>query len=371
VLAPFQDVARLPLLDVLARGPETWDRLVDRAPTPSPFMRWAWHRAWAETAPAEDARAAFVMPLHGPGGDVQALLPFGVHTRRFRRVPVRALGWSIGNAGCPDHLDIPALPDVSLDGAAAALEELPWDVIVLDHVADDAPGVARLSDAFRRRGCAVRRTPTEWCPYLDLPADWDGYLASLSSTRRQAVRRHERTLHREHAVSLVDYGPDRLDEGWDVLRDLHARRWGHAGAFADPRVDGLLRRFSAALAASGDLWLTTLDVDGAPVAAWLGFLCGGTVHFYQSGRDPEWNSHGVGAVLMGMMIHRAIDRGHRRLDFLRGQESYKLSWTSAQRPNHQVVVFRRGWRGALLRTLDLAAHARAALRPEAERATEE
>ena len=362
MIARPQDVARIPLPDGLACGPETWDRLVAQAPVPSPFMRWAWHRAWVESALPDEMQAAFVLALYGPQRSIQALVPFGLHAQRFRRMQVTALRWLIGSVGCPDHLDIPAAPDASFDEAVQAIEELPWDVVVLSHVAEEAPGVAQLSDALRRRGHAVRRTPVEWCPYLDLPGDWDAYLASLSSGRRQTIRRMERSLRRAHDVSVTDYAPDRLDEGWDLLRSLHQRRWGDAGAFADPRVDELLRRFTSDLAARGELWLTTLDVDGEPVAAWYGFVWRETVYFYQGGRDLRWQAHGVGSVLMGLMIRRAIERGHRRVDFLRGQEPYKLTWTSTQRPNYEVAVFRRGWRGAVLRGLDLAAQARTNLR---------
>ena len=362
MIARPQDVARIPLSAGLACGPETWDRLVAYAPVPSPFMRWAWHRAWVDTARPDEARAAFVMALYGPQRTIQALVPFGLHAQRFRHVPVTALQWLIGSVGCPDHLDIPAVPDAAFDEMIQAIEELPWNVVVLRHVAEDAPGVARLSDALRRRGHAVRRTPVEWCPYLDLPGDWETYLSSLSTTRRQAIRRKERTLRRDHVVSVTDYAPDRLNEGWDRLRALHEQRWGDAGAFADRRLDELLRRFASDLAARGELWLNTLDVDGEPVAAWYGFAWRETVYFYQGGRDPRWNAHSVGSVLMGLMIRRAIERGFRRMDFLRGQEPYKLTWTATQRPNYEVAVFRRGWRGTVLRGLDLAARARANLR---------
>src|SRR5260370_7307932 len=85
------------------------------------------------------------------------------------------------------------------------------------------------------------------------------------------------------------------------------------------------------MARRGRLWLTTLDLDGQPAAAWYGFSSPDTVYFYQSGRAPQWEDASVGLVLMGMMIRRAIERGYRRFDFLRGAAAYKRGLTGAPR----------------------------------------
>ena len=343
-------------------GAESWDRRVARSPMPSPFMRWAWHQAWADSAPPPELDAAFVVEVHGPEGTVEALIPMSLRQMRFRRTRTKALGWAIDGVGAPDHLDAPVVPGTSLDAVLSAVEDLPWDVMVLAHVASDAPGVAQLSDALRRRGLSVRRTATEPCPYLDLPEDWDSYLAARSSSRRETIRRKERRLRREHRVSVTDYVPERLDDGWRLLQTLHAQRWDGGGVLADPRLNDLLRRFTSELAGRDEVWLTTLDVDDVAVAAWYGFAWNDTVFFYQSGRDPRWEPASVGLVLMATMIRRAIDRGYRRFDFLRGREAYKLTWTSTERMNYEVVAFRQGWRGGMLRGLDLIGRARERLR---------
>jgi CelD/BcsL family acetyltransferase involved in cellulose biosynthesis len=131
-------------------------------------------------------------------------------------------------------------------------------------------------------------------------------------------------------------------------------------------LDRLLRRYSTWLADRDELWLTSLDIDGSPAAAWLGFAWRDTVYFYQGGRDPRWDAEGAGQVLTGAMVRRAIERGFRRYDFLRGRDDYKLSWTSKQRSIHELIVFRPGVRGMWFRALDAAGRARARLRSRAE-----
>jgi CelD/BcsL family acetyltransferase involved in cellulose biosynthesis len=329
-------------------------------------MQWAWHQAWTQSASADEVMASFAIMLRGPGDCARGLLPLAIRPMRFRRAPVKALTWAAGSVGCPDHLDIPAPPDADLESTVPLLEALPWDVIILSGVAAEAVNVTRLCDAFVGRGYTVRRAVLDSCPYVDLPRSWDEYLASLSPTRRQTIRRKERKLMREHAVAVTDYGPHSLDEGWRRLCSLHEARWAGPGALGDPRLAPLVHHFSSDLAARGELWLTTLDLDGEPAAAWHGFAWRDTVYFYQGGRDPRRAAESVGLVLMGAMIRRAIERGYRRFDFLRGRDAYKLSWTSTERPIYEVVVFRPGWRGRWLRGLDLAGRARARLRSRPE-----
>jgi len=349
-------VTRTSLSDALALGPHEWDALLARGPSPSPFMSWAWHRAWAVSAPPAEVDASHVLLLHGSDSSLQAVLPMRMCYVRFRRVWVRALNWAVGDVGCPDQLDVLALPEADLGSLAAAIDAMPWQIIILDNLAERAPNAERLCAALAARGHAIRRSPLWSCPRLELPRSWDAYLATLSANRRQILRRKERSLFRDHAAAVVDYEEDRLDEGWDHLLRLHKQRWDDAGggALGDPRSERLQRHFAGEMAKQKRLWLTTLDLDGQPAAAWYGFTSDDTVYFYQSGRDPRWERESVGLVLMGMMIQRAIQRGYRAFDFLRGDDRYKRQWTLARRKTGETVIFRSGWRRLWLRALDAA-----------------
>ncbi len=87
-------------------------------------------------------------------------------------------------------------------------------------------------------------------------------------------------------------------------------------------------------------------VDGAAAASWYGLRGADTVYYYQGGRDPRHRDLGVGSVLMGMMIRRAIEVGARRFDMLRGDEAYKARWTDSADITRRLVALRPsvwGW----------------------------
>jgi len=354
-------VELVPLREALAMGSEAWSALQAASPTPNPFMSWAWHRSWADTATPGEVESSRAFVLRSSAGQVTGLFPLRPHRTRFRRVPVRTLGWAIGDLGCPDHLDLLASHHADIETLVPRLDRLSWDAILLDNVAEHAPNLDRLCVACERRGWSVHRLPTSRCPYLALPDSWTAYLSQLSSGRRRGLRRGERVLRREHRVVVTDYGGERFEEGWRCLRDLHLKRWGDAGHLATPLMAQLHQRFASLLPPRGTVWLASLDLDGRPAAAWYGFAVGDTVYYYQSGWDPRCGRRSVGSALTAMMIRRAIEQGYRVFDFLRGEERYKQTWTGLARTCYQLVILRSGWRGAALRWLDRVARLRSTL----------
>jgi hypothetical protein len=204
-------VTRTSLRDALALGPAAWDAVLAQS-VAAPFGGWAWHRAWADSAPAAEVDASEALLLRGSDGSLRAILPIGLRRARFRRVPVQALTWAIGDAGCPDHLDVLALPGADLGALVPALEDLPWQVLILSNLAPNAWAARQLCESLAGHGYVVRREALWACPYIELCDDWERYLATLTPTRRQTLRRKERNLQRHHAMTITDYD-DRVDEG--------------------------------------------------------------------------------------------------------------------------------------------------------------
>ena len=350
----LSQVASVSMGDALRTCRDEWNVLGTRPGQESPFTSWAWYNAWWETCSQAERDRSVAVVSRSADGRLSAVLPVSQRSIRFRRRCVRALTWATGDDGCPDHLDVLASSEADARGLAPAIVDIDWDILRFDNVSEQAPMADALMHELRDRGFVVVKRPLWRCPYIDLPTSWDEYLGSLSRSRREAIRRKERALHKRGHVALTSYSGAQVGAGMQLLIDLHDARWHGTGAF-NARAAELHRHLSRELSRSGELWLFTLDVDDRPVAAWYGFVRGGTLAFYQSGRDPAWASLGVGAVLMGIMIRRAIEGGIRRFDFLRGEESYKAAWASKVAMTYELLAFRSSWRARIVRGLDLIA----------------
>ena len=57
--------------------------------------------------------------------------------------------------------------------------------------------------------------------------------------------------------------------------------------------------------------------------------------------DPDARDLSPGILLVYSLIARALAAGVRRLDFLRGNESYKYDWGAVDEPIQRLLVRRR------------------------------
>src|SRR3989442_3567099 len=103
-------VTRVSLSEALALGPAAWDDLAAPGGSPSPFMSWAWHRAWLDSAPTEEVVATTALLLRGPAGSLDALLPIRPSRQPFHPVRVQAGTWAAGDVGCQYDVRLPRAP---------------------------------------------------------------------------------------------------------------------------------------------------------------------------------------------------------------------------------------------------------------------
>jgi CelD/BcsL family acetyltransferase involved in cellulose biosynthesis len=94
---------------------------------------------------------------------------------------------------------------------------------------------------------------------------------------------------------------------------------------------------------AGQLRMSWLELDGTPAAAEYHLADGSTTYAYQGGVDPERLNEEPGRLSTILCLQHAIEEGHRRLDFLRGDEPYKAHWRAEPRAtyDYRVVPNRR------------------------------
>jgi CelD/BcsL family acetyltransferase involved in cellulose biosynthesis len=135
----------------------------------------------------------------------------------------------------------------------------------------------------------------------------------------------------------------------EAFIDLHQARWGERGLFP-PTPGGdqsrrLVRRmfelFGSRRQPSGwSVHLGFLTVAGRRIGAEIHFETPSSVLYYNAGVDPEAREFSPGVVLLERLVRRAIERGKRRVDLLRGNEPYKYEWGAVDEPIQRVLVRR-------------------------------
>ena len=152
------------------------------------------------------------------------------------------------------------------------------------------------------------------------------------------MRARERRLAERHTLRYRLADEHSFDGDFETLVRLHELRWGGTTAVFAGRGHAFQRDAARALLATGRLRLWVLELDGEPAAAWQGFRMDGAESYYQSGRDPRFDSESAGFVLLCHTIREALADGMGEYRFLLGGEAYKDRFANADPGVVSLVV---------------------------------
>jgi CelD/BcsL family acetyltransferase involved in cellulose biosynthesis len=339
-------IRRFATLDELAPYAEDWERLAAGVPFCSSTWLWHWWRHYGPQSDGDQPRTCLaVLGVFDDAGSLMGIAPWYVDRSVVHGRVLRPLG---SGEVCSDYLSVlchPAMKEAVVEALAdylvqSALDNDPnalrWDLLELDGVDAEDRVMAGLLGALALTGCTIHRRPCVSCWRLELPTDWDCYLASLGKGQRRTVRRLERDI--VHTDRVVLHTPTRLEEllpAMDILVDLHQRRrqmLGEKGCFASAPFLGFYRDVVPELLRLGQVQLYWLELDGKPAAAEYHLAGDGILYVYQAGVNPDLMEHQPGNVINLMILRQAIERGYRAYDFLRGDEVYKARFGAQPRP---------------------------------------
>ncbi|AWN36557.1 GNAT family N-acetyltransferase [Methylobacterium radiodurans] len=288
------------------------------------FQSHAWISAWWDSVRDGGGRRLAIV-LAWRGADLVGVLPLATVRRRGLRV----LEWAAKD--CSDFADALLAPDMGADLLPRMWAHLSgaggFDLAYLSHLRPEARAGALVgapSGGVRLR--PNHRTEQNWrvCgPFPSGKAWFDGQPKKM----RQNHRRGQKFIAERGPMTsrLLAPGAD-LDDliGWFIARK---RAWLTANGLPPglfyAEGSGALAAMVRVLDEAGLLRVFVLECDGAPVAASINFVQGGTLMAFVTTYDPDFERASPGLVLMIDYIVWAFDHGLHTVDFLCGDEGFK------------------------------------------------
>lgn len=314
-----QDEAVAPALRITAEGfddlAEDWGALHARIPGATPFTHPAWHRVWLRHFGETCSPVFLSFRLDDELVGVAALDPaFGTARQ-------------LGDHNVCDYAGVLALPGHEETVALGFLEWLMEDLtpaLELWGVPEDAPVRAGFRVVASLVGWGYVETPEAVCPGVDLPGDFESFIAALPKHDRHELRRKLRNLEAAGRVTFEEATTAGaiVPEVDGLLEMMRASRDAKA-AFLTPTMEAFFRDLGGTFGELGMARLATLKLDGRAVARTFSFENATTDFLYNCGFDPELAHLAVGLASKAYAIESAIRRGKSRFDFLRGDEEYK------------------------------------------------
>jgi CelD/BcsL family acetyltransferase involved in cellulose biosynthesis len=320
---------------------QEWGALLGSDPGASIFQSWEWCDAWLR---AYGDRDLFVLAGF-QNGDLVGLLPLYISSwlrssPRSLRV-LRLIGDDPDDAG---GLGMMAKCGLERDFAAAAVASLlshrdEWDALRLSQLSKNSASHALLDD-LRQHRFVIRECLT---PHMVLDLRDRAPVESNARSSRKGLTSQRLEFHncssRSEFVCALEH-----------LFRLHEARWnakGKEGAFAAGDRKEFSRIMSESMFEAGRLDMWTLRVDGSVVAVELGLILNDVRYRLQSGFEPDYRKHKVGALLDSKIIESAIARGITFYDFLEGDEPFKRQMGANPQPYTLVRCAPAKSRGAL------------------------
>ncbi len=329
---------------------EEWDALLEASDQRVFFLRWHWNRTWWQFYAPPGSRLLLVA-CRDAGGRLVGLAPFYLQTRRYfgflamREVCFLGTGTPLKTS---EYLAIVARrgseAEVGEAVAGALIAHGGWDRLWLWCVPVESATFPRFHAALGPRGS---QAPCDRAHVLDTRGDWEHTKRSFRHDVDRALRQ---VLSEPGSRVTRVQNIGELEPALDDLVRTHQARWrtkGQPGSFAFPHFDAFLRHVARDGFEHGRLGLWRLTLGGECAAALIAFVDFGTVHYFQSGFDPE-SPHSLGQVMVGLAIRDCVAAEDvSSFDLMGGRAAYKDEWTSAFRETLEFEYLPAGLRSTV------------------------
>lgn len=331
---------------------DDWNRLAGH----DPLNGWEWNHAWWHQFRRAGRLAIGVVRegvVHDGGasdrGEIVAIAPLYSVRRSVQGHVLQFLG---SGKACTDYRRILLGPTTNQNRVARIVEALldpaawkkaglgPIDLWELEGIDVEEPSMQVLIAGLRNQGFSIAHDALESTWETALPASWDGFVASTHRTIRRKIHKARRRAEDPEIGFHSASDPTEIADAWDQFVRLHQCRFQDkvvgGGVFTDPTFERFLRSAVEPLAAQGKVRLLWCSYRGAPISIQLYLLGGDTAYMYQSGFDPQYSQLEPGHLLYSFTVAYLIASGFTKLDFLRGDESYKADWNGRPSPLARV-----------------------------------
>ncbi|WP_170411900.1 GNAT family N-acetyltransferase [Ruegeria arenilitoris] len=324
-----------------------WDDLVTATGADIYFLSdWqvAWWDHYGMSFASSRCPVCFILR---DGPELIGALPFCIETIWAGPVPVRIARL----AGVDPNFAVMALP-IATGHEEAALhavfthltQQLNCAAISLSPMSERSVSLKILRSMDVQNVSLLRDDSPRGHTLMDLPDSFDGFMKTLSKSRRREVRRDIKRLNEIALLNNTSSSPDMVDPMMDRFIALHTKQWraaGKGGHFSDWSVAaGFYRDLLHRLAPSGRATIDEQWQGDRLLSSQLRYTLGDKAYWWLNARetDPEFAKVGLGRVGLVERVEGLIADGIRLVEAGAGEYEYKLSYGGTLVPIHNILL---------------------------------
>jgi CelD/BcsL family acetyltransferase involved in cellulose biosynthesis len=312
-----------------------WDAILVTNSVHVPFLKFGYQKIWWETRGGDEwPEANLVLITAREAGKLVGIAPLFLALDKEKNPAL----FNTGSIEVSDYLDLLVLPqhmEEFISGLFNFLQGLsipPWKTLNFYNLLDSSPSLPVLRSVSSKMGWNLNVEKLEHSPCIQLPGDWETYLAGIDKKQRHEIRRKMRRAEESDIpVSwfMVEDSAS-LDAEIDDFLEL-MKNDSDKVAFLKPAMQSFLHQVARWAFDAGCLQLAFLEIGGQKAASYLSFDYLNRIWVYNSGLNREFQSFSPGWVLLGHLLQWSIERGRTEFDFMRGNEDYKYRFGAEDR----------------------------------------
>ena len=306
-----------------------WDNI-----NQNPLQSFDWHFAWWKHF--GDGCQLQIYCLES-NGEVVGIAPF-FKDRWLSQSRLRFIG---SGSACTDYADVivdPSIRKIFINEIANHSQQLAGvDLLELEGV-DDCGPAEELTATYSDKAWVYQKT-IDACWYLALPDTWDKFCKAAKSSLRRKIRKAEKRISKGEVVIRSTEDDLDFETAFGILVELHQLRFrskGEPGVFADPVFYSFLKTSAKKLCGQQKAEIFVAYADSKPIGCHFYLFADSGPQFYQGGVLTTRMDLEPGHLMFTYAVKKAIERGCREFDFLRGNESYKPFWGAVARELYMV-----------------------------------
>lgn len=340
---------------------DEWREFLDRAEDHSPYWRPEWILA---SLRANSPRAKVVLITVRQSGRLCAILPLVEERGKFFHLPARKLRAPLTTAGVGVDV-VSSLPPQERPAAIEAIwktidQNRNWDVLELPSVFEGAH-IEELSRLGQRGGHNSGRWGLPLIAYFSITQG----PCALEELEKYPRHPKLRSKIRQREKKLASLGSVRLRRtekngaaDLQIFCEMEAAGWKGTNRSAILSNAQSRQFFDEVVRESerfGHLSLYTLELDGKPIAAHIGFTYRGVYWAAKSTYDEKFGDYAPGHLIVKAILRDCAQRGLSQ--YVMGiREDWKMEWTQDVRRRSYYCIFNRGPWPRMLYTLRFPVH---------------
>lgn len=196
--------------------------------------------------------------------------------------------------------------------------------------------------ALKHRMATCIRKSTA-APYVDLPDDWESYLAGRDRKTRQELRRKRNRIEKMPGFRIsIIRNIEELDAAMEDLFRIEEKSWKTNWGepmHATRELRGFYTRLAQRTAARGWLRLLLLYIDQRPVSHLFGVAYKNEFHAIKTSYDSEFSDLSPGTVIVAEAMRLAIREGLKRFDLSGSESGWKSKLATGEREHAYYCLY--------------------------------